>query len=222
MSAGCQGAGAQPRPAAAAQSTGKGPFHLVKLPYGPEALAPHVSGRTVAFHYGKHHQGYLDKLNAEVRGTPREALTLQELIRQVAGKPGLEGLFNNAAQVWNHDFYWESMSPKGGGDPPKMLSDKLKADLGGFTEAKKALAQAAAAQFGSGWAWLVLANGRLAVEKTSNADLPITRGHKPLLCIDVWEHAYYLDWQNRRSDYIQAFLDHLVCWSFAEKNLTAS
>lgn len=221
LTGGCQGAGAAPQPTSPDQGSGQGPFHLAKLPYGPEALAPHVSGRTVAFHYSKHHQGYLDRLNAEVRGTPRESLTLAELVRQVAGKPELQGLFNNAAQVWNHDFYWNSMSPKGGGDPPKDLAERLKADLGGVTEAKRALAQAAATQFASGWAWLVLKEGRLSVEKTSNADVPIVQGHRPLICIDVWEHAYYLDWQNRRGDYIQAFMDHLVSWPFAEKNLKA-
>jgi superoxide dismutase, Fe-Mn family len=196
------------------------PFELGKLPYSADALAPVISDKTLSFHHGKHHKTYVDTLNKLVQGGPLAEKTLIEIIKATASKPAEAQIFNNAAQVWNHDFYWASMAPKGGGQPTGELKQRVERDLGGFDAFKKEFAQAAATQFGSGWAWLALDNsGKLKVMKTANAEVPFTAGMTPLLTIDVWEHAYYLDYQNRRPDYIAAWLDKLANWSFAAENL---
>lgn len=197
----------------------EGPFTLAPLPYAEDALAPHISARTMGIHYGKHHKGYVDKLNKAVEGQKLAELTLEEVIVVTVKDPDQAGTFNSAAQAWNHAFYWQSLSPKGGGEPTGKMADKLKSDLGGLAGFKKSFAEAAAGQFGSGWAWLVVKDGKLAIHKTGNADTPMAHGVKPLLVIDVWEHAYYLDYQNKRADYIAAYLEHLVNWEFAAANL---
>lgn len=195
-----------------------GPFQLMKLPYAEDALAPAISAQTVGLHWGKHHRGYVEKLNGFV-GNRTDSPTLEKLIKESAGKPDQAPIFNAAGQVWNHDFYWKSLSPKGGGKPGPKLS-KLMEAAGGFDAVKKEFASAAAGHFGSGWAWLVLdEKGKLAVTHTANADSPLTANQRPLLTLDVWEHAYYLDFQNRRNEYIGAVLDKLINWEFAEANL---
>ncbi len=192
---------------------------LAPLPYPEQALEPVISARTIGFHYGKHHKGYVDNLNKLAPGTEFAGLPLDEIIRKASGKPDKAAVFNNAAQVWNHDFYWHSLAPKGGGNPPAGLAAKMEAAFGSIEACKKELAAAATSQFGSGWAWLVLDGSGLKVVKTGNAEVPFTKGLKPLLTIDVWEHAYYLDYQNRRADYVAAVLDKLINWDFALRNL---
>jgi Fe-Mn family superoxide dismutase len=199
-------------------STGS-PHVLPPLPYADDALAPVISAHTITFHYGKHHKGYVDTLNTLVAGTECASLPLEKIIADTAGKADKTAIFNNAAQAWNHTFYWRSLRPKGGGEPPAVLKPKIEAAFGTVDACKKALSTAALAQFGSGWVWLVLDGGKLAVIKTGNAAVPMTTGMKPLLCIDVWEHAYYLDYQNRRADYVNAVLDKLTNWEFAAENL---
>jgi Fe-Mn family superoxide dismutase len=191
---------------------------LPPLPYGDNALDPVISANTLGFHYGKHHKTYVDNLNKLITGTELADLSLQEVITATAGKADKVGVFNNAAQVWNHTFYWSSLSPNGGGEPPAALRQKIEASFGSVDACKKELSTAATTQFGSGWAWLVKDGDKLQVIKTSNADLPLTKGLKPLLTIDVWEHAYYLDYQNRRVDYVNAVLDKLINWGFAADN----
>ncbi|MBA3028628.1 MAG: superoxide dismutase [Desulfobacteraceae bacterium] len=193
---------------------------LPAIPYEKDALSPYISANTMGFHYGKHHQAYIDKTNALIQNTAFANEPLEGIIQKTAGIQEHAAIFNSAAQAWNHEFYWKSMKPKGGGTPAGALSKKLDADFGSFEQFKKAFGDAAATQFGSGWAWLVMNKGTLEVVKTANADTPIAHGQVPILTIDVWEHAYYLDYQNRRTDYIAAFLDHLVNWDFAEKNFT--
>jgi Fe-Mn family superoxide dismutase len=192
---------------------------LPPLPYTDSALNPIISANTIGFHYRKHHKGYVDNLNKLVEGTEFADLPLEKIITETAGKPDKTAIFNDAAQTWNHTFYWRSLRPKGGGEPPIVLKQKIEASFVTLDACKKELATAATAQFGSGWAWLVLDAGKLRVVKTGNAELPLTRGMKPLLTIDVWEHAYYLDYQNRRADYVNALLDKLINWSFAAENL---
>jgi Fe-Mn family superoxide dismutase len=192
---------------------------LPSLPYAESALEPVISAKTIGFHYGKHHKGYVDNLNKLVAGTEFADLPLEKIITQTAGKADKTAIFNNAAQSWNHTFYWRSMMPKGGGEPPAVLKQKIDASFGVLDACKKELETAAMAQFGSGWVWLVLDGGKLKVVKTGNADVPMTAGMKPLLTIDVWEHAYYLDYQNRRADYVSAVLDKLINWNFAAENL---
>lgn len=192
---------------------------LPPLPFKENALEPYISARTLGFHHGKHHAGYVQKTNDFIKGTKYQNLPLKEIIQSSAGKPAEKGIFNNAAQVFNHDFYWQSLRPGGGGSPSGRLLERIQADFGGLDKFRQAFGQAAAGQFGSGWAWLVEKQGRLAVIKTANADTPVAHGLKPLITLDVWEHAYYLDYQNRRTDYIAAFLDHLANWDFAAKNL---
>ena len=195
------------------------PHVLPPLPYADNALEPVISAHTLSFHYGKHHKAYVDNLNKLIAGTPLADLSLEQVIAEAAGKADKAGIFNNAAQIWNHTFYWKSLSPKGGGEPPSALKQKIEAAFGDVANCKKELATAATTQFGSGWAWLVLDGDKLKVVKTANADLPSTSGLKPLLTIDVWEHAYYLDFQNRRPDYVNAVLDKLINWGFAADNL---
>jgi superoxide dismutase, Fe-Mn family len=191
---------------------------LPPLPYGDNALDPVISANTLGFHYGKHHKTYVDNLNKLVAGMDLADLSLEEVIAATAGKADKVGVFNNAAQVWNHTFYWSSLSPSGGGEPPAALKQKIEASFGSVDACKKELATAATTQFGSGWAWLVKDGDKLQVIKTGNADLPLTKGLRPLLTIDVWEHAYYLDYQNRRPDYVNAVLDKLINWGFAADN----
>ncbi|HUM01572.1 MAG TPA: superoxide dismutase [Thermoanaerobaculia bacterium] len=195
-------------------------IELPPLPYPDNGLAPDISSNTLSFHYGKHHKAYVDNTNKLIAGTELADLPLEKIVQAVAGKPDKAGIFNNAAQVWNHSFYWKSMRPKGGGAPSGKLKEKIEADLGGLENFKKEFANAGATQFGSGWAWLVLDGGKLKCVKTPNAETPLTTAARPLLTMDVWEHAYYLDWQNRRPDYITAFLERLINWEFAAENLT--
>jgi len=198
-------------------------FTLPDLPYAKDALAPHISSETLDFHHGKHHNAYVNNLNGLVEGTDMASMSLEDIIQDTAGKADKAGIFNNAAQIWNHTFYWQSMRPNGGGAPTGKLAEMIDRDFGSFDAFKDAFAKAGATQFGSGWAWLVLADGKLDVRKTLNAETPLTEaGVTPLLTMDVWEHAYYLDFQNRRPDYISTFLDHLVNWEFAAENLAAA
>lgn len=192
---------------------------LPPLPYTDNALDPVISANTLSFHYGKHHKAYVDNLNKLVAGTELADLSLERVITATAGRADKAGIFNNAAQIWNHTFYWNSLTPKGGGEPPAALKQKIEASFGDVAACKNELATAATTQFGSGWAWLVLDGDKLKVVKTANANVPLTEGMKPLLVIDVWEHAYYLDYQNRRADYVNAVLDKLVNWSFVADNL---
>jgi Fe-Mn family superoxide dismutase len=203
-------------PAAAAAT---GPFTLPPLPWKDDALAPLVSAQTISFHYGKHHKAYVDNLNNLVKGKPFETMSLEDVIKASAKDSAAQGVFNNSAQVWNHTFFWNSMRPGGGGQPAGKLLEKITADFGSFEAFKTQFADAAKTQFGSGWAWLVLDGGKLKVVKTPNAETPLTGAAKPLLTCDVWEHAYYLDYQNRRPDYVATFLDKLANWDFAAKNL---
>lgn len=189
------------------------------LPYAENALEPVISANTISFHYGKHHKAYVNNLNKLIADTEFEVLSLEEIIQKTAGKPEHAGIFNNAAQVWNHTFFWNSLSPKGGGKPSEVLMKKIEESFGSFNDFLKELSDAAKTQFGSGWAWLVLDGSKLKVMKTANAETPVTMGVKPLLTIDVWEHAYYLDYQNKRPDYVAAVLEKLVNWEFAAKNL---
>jgi Fe-Mn family superoxide dismutase len=194
-------------------------FSLPSLPYAQDALAPVVSAQTVSFHYGKHHQGYVTKLNALTAGTPLAGKSLEEVVQSTAGQPSQSALFNNAAQIWNHTFYWQSLSPKGGGEPSGALAEAIKKSFGSYDACKAALTEAAMTQFGSGWAWLVADKGQIKAVKTPNAETPLTQGVTPLLTIDVWEHAYYLDWQNRRGDYVKAVVEQRLNWAFAGENL---
>jgi superoxide dismutase, Fe-Mn family len=195
-------------------------FTLPDLPYARSALAPHISEETLNFHYGKHHQAYVTNLNGLVKDTPLEKASLEEVIKDSAGDKAKAGIFNNSAQVWNHTFYWHSMSPDGGGKPKGKIAELIERDLGGYDNFVKEFKAAGATQFGSGWAWLSLKGGKLVISKTPNAETPLTEaGTTPLLTMDVWEHAYYLDYQNRRPDYIDTFLNSLVNWDFANQNL---
>jgi len=192
---------------------------LPELPYEQNALEPVISTKTIGFHYGKHHQTYVNNLNKLIAGTDLEKKSLEDVVISTYGSADQAGIFNNAAQVWNHTFYWHCLSPNGGGEPPAALKKKIEASFGSFDTFKKKLLNAAVTQFGSGWAWLVLDIDKLKVTRTANADLPLAQNQKPLLTIDVWEHAYYLDYQNRRPDYVQAVLDKLVNWEFVARNL---
>lgn len=193
---------------------------LPKLPYADNALDPVISADTMSFHYGKHHQTYVNTLNSLLEQEQQLAeLSLEDLIRETANDGDRAKLFNQAAQTWNHTFYWHSMAPNGGGKPSGALKDRIDSDFGGYDAFRDAFKQAATSQFGSGWAWLIVDDGKLAVTSTANAHTPLEAGKTPLLTIDVWEHAYYLDYQNRRPDYVDAWLDKLVNWAFAEQNL---
>lgn len=193
-------------------------IELPPLPYAKDALAPHISAETLGFHHDKHHKAYVETANKLIKGTEFETLPLEEIIRRSAGKAEQKKIFNNAGQAWNHNFYWQSMAPKGGGKPSGKLAEKIAADFGSFEKFRELFQQEGAAQFGSGWVWLTLAGGKLKVLPTANADNPLTRGEVPLLVSDVWEHAYYLDYQNRRPDYLAAFMEHVANWEFAERN----
>ncbi|GGB60844.1 superoxide dismutase [Henriciella pelagia] len=195
-------------------------FDLPALPYSRDALAPHISEDTLNFHHGKHHQAYVTNLNKLIEGTDLENKSLEEIIKVAASDSSKAGLFNNAAQVWNHTFYWHSMKPGGGGKPSGAIAEKINADFGSYEKFAEEFKAAGGGQFGSGWAWLVLKDGKLAIRKTPNAETPLTEdGATPLLTMDVWEHAYYLDYQNSRPNYMTAFIDNLVNWDFANQNL---
>ena len=193
---------------------------LPELPYAQDALAPVISAQTLGFHYGKHHQGYVNTLNKLLPGTAFAGKSLEEIVCRTAGKAEHAALFNNAAQIWNHTFYWRSLMPVGKDRSVSAgLSAAINKAFGSMAACNAALSDAALTQFGSGWAWLVAEKGQLSVVKTPNAETPLTRsGVTPLLTIDVWEHAYYLDWQNRRADYVRAVLDRLMNWTFASEN----
>jgi len=195
------------------------PILLPSLPYEQSALQPVISANTLSFHYGKHHKAYVDTLNKLVTGTEFSDMPLEQIVKASADETNHTAIFNNAAQAWNHAFYWRSLKPKGGGEPPAVLKSLMESSFGSVEACKKELAAAAVGQFGSGWAWLVLDGGKLKVEKTGNAHTPLTSAAKPLLTIDVWEHAYYLDYQNRRADHVNAVLDSLINWEFAAENL---
>ena len=194
------------------------PQTLPPLPYADNALEPVITANTLGFHYGKHHKTYVDNLNKLIAGTDYANLSLEKIITSTAGQAEKIAIFNNAAQTWNHTFYWKSMMPHGGGDPPAAFKQMIEVSFGSVDACKKELASTAISQFGSGWAWLVLDGSQLKLVKTANAGLPLTMGVKPLLAIDVWEHAYYLDYQNRRADYVNAVLDKLINWEFALQN----
>jgi len=194
-------------------------IELPPLPYAQDALAPVISAETLSFHYGKHHKAYVDNLNKLVAGTELADTPLEKVIAATAGKPDKAGMFNNAAQIWNHTFFWNSLKPNGGGAPTGAVAKGIEAAFGSFDNFKKEFANAAMTQFGSGWAWLVADKGALKVVKTPNAETPLTAGLTPLVTIDVWEHAYYLDYQNRRADFVAAVIDKLLNWEFANANL---
>lgn len=197
-------------------------IQLPELPYAKDALAPHISAQTLEFHHDKHHAAYVTNANKLIAGTELAEASLEEIVKVAAGDASKKGLFNNAGQVWNHTFYWHSLSPNGGGAPTGDIADAIKADFGSYEAFTEQFAATAVGQFGSGWAWLVLDGGKLKLEGTSNADTPLVHGKTPLLTADVWEHAYYLDYQNRRPDYVKTFLTHLVNWDFANANLKAA
>ena len=209
------------KPVSSTATTGQVPaFSLPTLPYAQEALEPSITARTISFHYGKHHQAYVDNLNKLVAGTPwATGRTMENVIMESVGVPDKAAIFNNAAQAWNHAFFWKSMKPGGGGQPASRLMALMVTSFGSFDEFKKLFVAAALAQFGSGWVWLVQDGAVLKMVKTSNADTPMTHGQTALLTCDVWEHAYYLDYQNRRKDFVEAFLDHLANWEFATAQL---
>lgn len=192
---------------------------LPELPYAKDALEPHISANTLDFHHGKHHNAYVVNTNKLIDGTELAEADLETIIQAAAKDPSNAGLFNNAAQVWNHSFYWNCLSPNGGGAPTGAIADKINETFGSYEKFAEEFKAAGATQFGSGWAWLVLENGDLKIVKTGNADTPIAKGLKPLLTVDVWEHAYYLDYQNRRPDYLSTFLDKLVNWDFVNAQL---
>jgi Fe-Mn family superoxide dismutase len=192
---------------------------LPPLPWAENGLDPVISANTISFHYGKHHKTYVDNINKMIAGTEFAELPLEKIITTSAGKADKAGIFNNAAQTWNHTFYWHSLRPKGGGEPPAALKQKIEASFGSVDDLKKELSAAAVSQFGSGWAWLVADGDKPKIVKTGNAETPLTQGVKPLLTIDVWEHAYYLDYQNKRADHVNAVLDKLINWEFAAENL---
>lgn len=195
------------------------PFELPTLPYGKNALAPHISENTINYHYGKHHQAYVTNLNNLISGTDLGDKSLEEIIKISANDKTKVGIFNNSAQVWNHTFYWHSMKPNGGGKPTGEVLKLIESDFGSYENFVTEFKNAGATQFGSGWAWLVLDSGKLKVVKTGNAETPLTTSAKPLMTMDVWEHAYYLDFQNARPTYIDTFLNHLVNWDFVNENL---
>ena len=192
---------------------------LPNLPFAPNALEPHMSARTFEFHHGKHHAAYVTNGNKLIEGTPFEKKPLHETIREVAGDASKAGVFNNVAQVWNHTFFWHCLKPGGGGQPSGDLAKQIDAAFGSYDKFVQEFSNAAATQFGSGWAWLVKDGGKLAVAKTPNADTPVARGQQPLLTLDVWEHAYYLDHQNARPKFIETFMTKLVNWDYVAQNL---
>jgi Fe-Mn family superoxide dismutase len=195
------------------------PITLPNLPFDKNALEPYISARTFEFHHGKHHKAYVDNTNKLIEQTDLAGKDLETIIKIAAKDPEKKGLFNNAAQIWNHSFFWQCLKPGGGGKPGGRIADMIDQDLGGYDKFAADFKTAGATQFGSGWAWLVKKNNKLAILQTANADTPITQEILPLLVVDVWEHAYYLDYQNRRPDFLQTFLDRLINWDFVNANL---
>ena len=193
---------------------------LPELPYAKNALAPYVSEKTLEFHYGKHHNAYVVNANKLIEGTELAEERIEDIIKKTAGDASRVGIFNNAAQVWNHTFYWQCMKPNGGGLPYGLIAEKINADFGSYEKFVEEFKNAGVMQFGSGWAWLVLKDDALKITKTANADTPIAQGTTPLLVVDVWEHAYYLDYQNRRPDYLSAFVENLINWDFVNACLS--
>jgi Fe-Mn family superoxide dismutase len=189
------------------------------LPFPENGVEPYISSRTLSFHHGKHHKAYVDNANKLVQGTDLSDAPVEDIITATAGNPSKTGLFNNAAQAWNHAFYWQCMRPGGGGKPTGAIAKLIESDLGGYEKFKESFISAGMTQFGSGWAWLVRKEGKVEVWKSSNADTPLAHGFTPLLTVDVWEHAYYLDYQNKRADYLNAFVDYLINWDFVSKRL---
>ena len=197
-------------------------FTLPKLPYAEDALEPHISAETMKLHHGKHHRNYVDTLNKLLVGDALAELSLPEVIHESHGFAARHTIFNNAAQSWNHDFFWKSMKPGGGGAPDGDLKVLIEHDIGDAKAFSAAFNKAATKHFGSGWVWLVVTDGVVAIVTTHDADLPPVHGRTPLLCCDLWEHAYYLDYQNRRADFVTVFLDHLANWDFANANLATA
>ncbi len=189
-------------------------FTLPELPYETTALEPYLSAETFEYHYGKHHKAYIDTLNGMIEGTPEENATLEEIILSSEGKK-----FNQAGQIWNHNLYWESLAPDGGGTPTGAAADAINESFGSLDAFKEEFKTSATGQFGSGWTWLTIDGGKLAISSTSNADLPMKHGQTAVLTCDVWEHAYYIDYRNRRPDYVGTFLDHLINWKLLDKAL---
>lgn len=197
-------------------------FELAPLPYAASALEPHMSAKTLELHHGKHHQTYVTNLNNLVKDTPLAGLPLEGVVKAVAGDAAKVGIFNNAGQVFNHDLYWRSMKPAGGGALPGALESRINDAFGSVAAFKEQFQQAGLTQFGSGWAWLVVDNGQLKITKTGNADTPIAHGQTPILVVDVWEHAYYVDYQNRRADFLKVFVESLVDWEAVAARLAAA
>jgi superoxide dismutase, Fe-Mn family len=199
-------------------------FELPPLPFAKDALEPHMSAKTLEFHHGKHHAAYVKTLNELIKGTKFENQPLEDIVRATAADPGKPNrlIFNNAGQAWNHSFFWQCLNPKGGGAPSGMVAKEIDRAFGGYDKFREEFSKAATTQFGSGWAWLVLDGGTLKVSQTGNAIDPLADGKTALLTLDVWEHAYYLDFQNRRPDFVTTFLDHLVNWDFVARNFEAA
>ena len=194
-------------------------FELPSLPYASDALAPYMSSETLDFHHGKHHQTYVTNLNNLVKDTDMQDSSLEEIVVKSSKDPSMAGIFNNAGQHWNHILFWQCMKPNGGGSMPSELESRNTSDLGGIAKFKEAFIQAGITQFGSGWAWLAIDNGKLVVTKSPNASNPLVDGMKPILGCDVWEHSYYIDYRNKRPDYLKAFLDSMVNWEFVASQL---
>jgi superoxide dismutase, Fe-Mn family len=192
---------------------------LPPLPYPDNALEPHYSAKTISFHHGKHHKAYVDNINKLIAGTPLENKPIEDIIKASAGDPSKAGMFNNSAQVWNHTFFWNCMKAGGGGRPQGELARRIDTSFGGYEKFAEQFKAAAVGRFGSGWGWLVLDGTALKIISTPNAETPLAGNQTALMTVDVWEHAYYLDYQNRRPDFVQAYLDHLVNWDFAAANL---
>ena len=194
-------------------------FELPKLDYAKNALAPIMSEETLDLHHGKHHQTYITNLNNFIKDTDMAGMSLEEIVHNSSKDKSKAGIFNNASQHWNHELFWKCMKPNGGGSMPKKLEDRIKADLGSVEEFKKQFIQAGITQFGSGWCWLSISNGKLVVSKTPNAENPLIHNMKPILGCDVWEHSYYVDYRNRRPEYLENFFEKLVNWEFVESQL---
>ena len=194
-------------------------FELPSLPYASDALAPYMSSETLDFHHGKHHQTYVTNLNNLVKDTDMQDSSLEEIVVKSSKDPSMAGIFNNSGQHWNHILFWQCMKPNGGGSMPSELESRITSDLGGIDQFKEAFIQAGITQFGSGWAWLAIDNGKLVVTKSPNASNPLVDGMKPILGCDVWEHSYYIDYRNKRPDYLKAFLDSMVNWEFVASQL---
>jgi len=194
-------------------------FELPSLPYASDALAPYMSSETLDFHHGKHHQTYVTNLNNLVKDSDMQDASLEDVVIKSSKDASMAGIFNNAGQHWNHILFWQCMKPNGGGAIPSELENRINSDFGSVDQFKEAFVQAGTTQFGSGWAWLAIDNGKLVVTKSANASNPLVEGMKPILGCDVWEHSYYIDYRNKRPDYLKAFLDNLVNWEFVSSQL---